>query len=110
MLCGMIYIEALGFLAGLTNLMSSVPQLRANMKKPDCAANQSAARNACQATANVLWLVYGLAAGSVAMSTFSTLGLIMAALLFLQVRKAQKGATKQRELAENRQAITALAH
>ena len=92
MFCGIIFIEALGFAAGFTNLMSSVPQLRANLKNPDCAANQSAARNACQATGNGLWLIYGLAAGSIAMSTFSTLGFLMAALLFLQVRKAQKSA------------------
>ena len=93
MLCGMIYIEAVGFVAGLTNLMSSVPQLRANLKNPECAAHQSAGRNACQATGNGLWLFYGIAAGSIAMSTFSTLGFIMAALLFLQVRKARKAVT-----------------
>ena len=99
MFCGLIFIEALGFAAGFTNLMSSVPQLRANLKNPDCAANQSAARNACQATGNGLWLIYGLAAGSIAMSTFSTLGFLMAALLFLQVRKARNNAGAHGQIA-----------
>lgn len=89
MICVMIYVEAIGFLAGLTNLFSSVPQLIANLKSPDCAADQSAARNICQAAGNGMWLCYGLAIGSLAMSTFSTLGCAMAAALFLQVRKAK---------------------
>ena len=90
MLCVMIYVEAVGFMAGLTNLMSSVPQLFANLKSPDCAASQSGLRNAFQAAGNGMWLVYGLAAGSIAMSTFSTLGCLMAGVLFWQVRRAKK--------------------
>lgn len=89
MICVMIYVELLGFMAGLTNLLSSVPQLLANLKAPECAAQQSAARNVCQAAGNGMWLFYGVAIGSVAMTTFSTLGCAMAATLFVQVRKAK---------------------
>lgn len=89
MFSAIIFIEALGFVAGATNLMSSVPQLLANLKTPGCAANQSAARNACQAAGNGMWLAYGLASGSIAITTFSTLGCLMAGLLFWQVRRAR---------------------
>lgn len=83
-----IPIELLGFVAGLTNLASSVPQLIANLKNPINASKQSPSRNACQCAGNTLWLVYGISVGSIAMTVFSSLGSVMAALLLWQVLRA----------------------
>ena len=85
-----IFVELVGFVAGLTNLVSSIPQLIANLRNPNSAAQQSAARNACQAAGNGMWLVYGLTVGSLAMSTFSTLGTLMAGALLIQVHRARR--------------------
>ncbi|MEO9826181.1 MAG: hypothetical protein ABJF50_17405 [Paracoccaceae bacterium] len=84
-----VSVELLGFAAGLINLVSSVPQLLANLRKPDCAATQSASRNALQCAANSMWLAYGISVGSVSMTTFSALGCLMAGILFWQVLKAK---------------------
>lgn len=92
----LIYLEALGFAAGAVNLTSSVPQLIANLRNPALARNQSAARNACQAAGNGLWLAYGVTVGSVAMSTFSALGCLMAATLLAQVLMQTKASGAQR--------------
>lgn len=83
-------IELIGLLAGLTNLVSSVPQLAANLRNPELARGQSAARNACQCAGNALWLVYGLSIGSFAMTLFSSLGCMMAGLLLWQVLSAAR--------------------
>ena len=83
-------IELVGLMAGLTNLVSSVPQLVANLRNPDCAAGQSAGRNACQCAGNALWLVYGVSVGSLAMTLFSSLGSVMAGLLLWQVLSAAR--------------------
>ena len=85
-----LMIELVGFVAGLTNLVSSVPQLIANLRHPERAANQDASRNAFQAAGNGMWLYYGVSVGSIAMTTFSTLGCLMAAALFWQVLKSHR--------------------
>ena len=87
-----VSVELLGFAAGLTNLASSVPQLVANLRAPDCAAKQSASRNAFQCAGNAMWLGYGVSLGSLPMMAFSTLGCAMAGLLLWQVVKAKTGA------------------
>ena len=86
----LLFVEILGFAAGFTNLVSSIPQLLANLRNPGAAAKQSASRNACQCAGNGMWLVYGVTVGSIAMSTFSTLGCIMAGALLWQVRHAKR--------------------
>lgn len=78
-------IEMIGIIAGLTNLLSSVPQLIDNLRNPGRASGQNASRNALQCMGNGMWLFYGVSIGSLAMTTFSTLGCIMAAVLFWQV-------------------------
>ena len=88
----LIVIELVGFFAGLTNLVSSVPQLIANIRNPKSASGQSACRNALQCAGNGMWLYYGLSIGSMAMATFSTLGCAMAALLFWQVHRSHSAA------------------
>ncbi|MEM1360936.1 MAG: hypothetical protein AAGF94_04395 [Pseudomonadota bacterium] len=83
-------IEAIGLAAGLTNLVSSLPQLIANLKNPSDACKQSPLRNACQCLGNALWLVYGLSVGSFAMILFSSLGSLMAAALLWQVIRSHQ--------------------
>lgn len=85
-----LWIELIGWSAGLTNLSSSTPQLVANLRDPSRAAGQSAWRNALQAAGNLLWIAYGALIGSLAMMVFATLGFIMAAWLLAQVRRAQQ--------------------
>lgn len=84
-----VSVEFLGFAAGLMNLTSSVPQLVANLRKPDCAARQSASRNALQCAGNCMWLAYGISVGSMSMTTFSSLGCLMAGTLLWQVLRAK---------------------
>lgn len=84
-----IMIEALGFAAGMTTLSSSVPQLIANLRNPDLARAQSASRNSLQSVGNGMWLLYGISAGSVSMTTFASLGFAMAAGLTWQTLKVQ---------------------
>lgn len=79
-----VSLEVLGFVAGATNLMSSVPQLYANLRNPLLVSGQSATRNLLQCAGNILWLAYGMQIGSVAMTTFALLGTIMAGALALQ--------------------------
>ncbi len=79
-----VQLEILGFVAGVTNLTSSVPQLYANLCNPGFASQQSAARNCLQCAGNVLWLAYGLQMGSTSMTTFALLGALMAGTLALQ--------------------------
>ena len=99
-----VSIELLGFAAGLINLTSSVPQLVANLRNPDCAAKQSASRNALQCAGNGMWLAYGISVGSMSMTTFSSLGCLMAGTLFWQVLKAKLAGTPGRNQ-ENTHAI-----
>ncbi len=83
------FIEALGFAAGATTLISSVPQLIANLRDQNLARGQSLSRNCLQASGNALWLVYGFAVGSTAMTTFAGLGCLMASCLALQTCRVQ---------------------
>ncbi|MEM6899075.1 MAG: hypothetical protein AAF583_04810 [Pseudomonadota bacterium] len=78
-------IELIGLAAGLTTLVSSVPQLVANLRDPESARKQSPMRNALQCVGNALWLLYGGAVGSLVMVVFSTMGCLMAACLLVQV-------------------------
>ena len=79
-----ILVEMLGFAAGATNLASSVPQLLANLREPGLARGQSQARNAFQCAGNLMWLIYAIPVGSIAMMTFAGLGCAMAGLLLAQ--------------------------
>ncbi len=83
------FIEALGFAAGATTLVSSVPQLIANLRDQNLARGQSLSRNCLQASGNALWLVYGIAVGSNAMATFAGLGCVMASCLAMQTCRVQ---------------------
>lgn len=85
----MVQIEILGFCAGATTLVSSVPQLVANLRNPHLARGQSSLRNWFQSTGNGLWMVYGLSVGSVSMTTFAALGSLMAGSLLIQTLRAQ---------------------
>lgn len=85
-----IHLEILGFMAGLTNLISLLPQLLANLRNRAAAASQNAARNACQCAGNGMGLAYGLSVGSLAMTTFSLLGSVMAGALMWQVWAAKR--------------------
>ena len=76
-------------MAGATTLCSSVPQLLANLRTPELARAQSAARNCLQCGGNLLWLVYGGLVGSIAMTTFAGLGCAMAAILCVQTLRAK---------------------
>lgn len=87
-----IFIEMLGFVAGATNLASSVPQLLANLREPDLARGQSPARNAFQCAGNLMWLIYATQVGSIAMTTFAGLGCAMAGLLLAQTFGARRQA------------------
>lgn len=93
-----LMLELLGFSAGMTTLASSVPQLLANLRAPECAANQNATRNLFQCAGNALWFVYALNVGSIAMATFSTLGCFFAALLLWQVVAAKRRCPDQNGL------------
>ncbi len=84
------YLEMLGFFAGATTLCSSVPQLLANLRNPELARGQSLSRNCLQASGNGLWLLYGGAVGSVAMTTFAALGCLMACCLAQQTYRVQR--------------------
>lgn len=79
-----VSLEILGFVAGATNLMSSVPQLYANLRNPSLARGQSPSRNVLQCTGNLLWWAYGMQIGSVAMTTFALLGTVMSGVLLFQ--------------------------
>ena len=86
-----VQIEILGFVAGATNLCSSVPQLLSNLRNPQLARSQSMSRNCLQCAGNGLWLLYGASTGSLSMTTFAALGCGMAGLLVRQTRQAQRG-------------------
>ncbi len=79
--------EILGFVAGATTLVSSVPQLVANLRDPALTRGQNPARNCLQCAGNLLWLWYALQVGSVAMTTFAALGAVMAGALAVQTFK-----------------------
>ena len=82
-------LEMLGFVAGATNLMSSVPQLAANLRNPALASGQSLWRNCLQCAGNALWMIYGLSVGSVSMTTFAALGCLMAGGLMAQILRTE---------------------
>lgn len=88
-----IYMEILGFVAGATTLISSVPQLIANLKDPDLIRGQSPTRNCLQCAGNLLWLWYGMLVGSTAMTTFAALGALMAGTLAVQTIRDRFGVT-----------------
>lgn len=85
----LIYIEILGFIAGATTLVSSVPQLIANLRNQHLARGQSLSRNLLQSAGNALWLIYGGSVGSTSMTTFAGLGFLMAGSLALQTYRVQ---------------------
>lgn len=87
---GMEMIEVLGFAAGATTLISSAPQLVANMRNQDLARGQSLARNCLQSAGNGLWFVYGASVGSTSMLTFAGLGCLMASCLAFQTHRVQR--------------------
>lgn len=80
------YTEVLRFVAGATNLNSSVPQLAANTRNPQLASGQSIPRKCLQCGGNALRVIYGGSVGYIAMTTFATLGCLMGRALMLQVR------------------------
>ncbi len=84
-----IFVEALGFAAGATTLVSSVPQLIANLMDQDLARGQSLSRNCLQATGNALWIAYGTSVGSTSMMIFAGLGCLMASCLAFQTCRVQ---------------------
>ena len=84
-----MFVEALGFAAGATTLVSSVPQLIANLRDQALALGQSLSRNCLQAAGNALWFVYGTSVGSASMITFAGLGCLMASCLALQTYRVQ---------------------
>lgn len=88
----MICIEILGFVAGATNLFSSVPQLLANLRNPQLASGQSVSRNCFQCAGNSLWMLYGVSVDSASMTTFATLGCAMAGGLIFQTMRAKRSA------------------
>lgn len=92
----MICIEILGFLAGATTLFSSIPQLWANLRNPNLASGQSISRNCFQCAGNALWLLYGISAGSESMTTFASLGCVMAGGLIFQTASAKLKARSDR--------------
>lgn len=92
------YIEILGFAAGATTLVSSAPQLIANLRNPDLARMQSLARNGLQAAGNMLWFVYGASVGSTSMITFSGFGFLMASCLAFQTYRVQRKAPGRKEV------------
>ena len=65
-------IEFLGFSAGAITLVSSVPQLIANLRNQELAMAQSLSRNCLQSVGNGLWLGYGVTVGSASMTTMSS--------------------------------------
>lgn len=91
-----VHMELLGFAAGAVNLFSSVPQLVANIRNPELACGQSLSRNVLQCSGNALWLTYGIAAGSLAMTTFAGLGSVMAAGLMMQTLSMQRRGSRDR--------------
>lgn len=85
----MYFIELLGFIAGGTTLVSSVPQLLANLRDKELARTQSLSRNLLQAAGNALWFLYGASVSSTSMVTFAGLGCFMAICLALQTYRVQ---------------------
>lgn len=85
-----IFIEMLGFAAGATTLISSVPQLIANLRDHDLALGQSLSRNCLQSAGNALWFLYGASVGSTSMVTFAGLGCLMASCLAFQTHRVQR--------------------
>lgn len=83
-------IELIGIIGGLTNSLSSAPQLIDNLRIPDRAYGQNASRNTIQCLGNGKWLIYGVSIGSLAITTFSSLGSAMAAVLFWQVVRCKR--------------------
>lgn len=83
-------IEILGFAAGATTLISSVPQLIANLRNQDLALGQSLSRNCLQSAGNALWFIYGVSVGSTSMVTFAGLGCLMASCLAFQTCRVQR--------------------
>lgn len=88
-----VSIEVLGFAAGATTLVSSVPQLIANLRDYDLAKGQSLSRNCLQSTGNALWFVYGATVGSTSMILFAGLGCLMASCLAFQTYRVQRKGT-----------------
>lgn len=90
----LLQIELLGFVAGATNLASSVPQLRANFRNPELACGQSVSRNCYQCAGNAMWMVYGVTVGSTSMTTFASLGCMMAGGLIFQTLRVQSNGAR----------------
>jgi len=86
-----VLIEILGFVAGATTLISSGPQLVANLRNQDLARGQSLSRNCLQSAGNALWFFYGASVGSTSMVTFAGLGCLMASCLAIQTYRVQRG-------------------
>ncbi|MGJ8585164.1 MAG: PQ-loop domain-containing transporter [Marinosulfonomonas sp.] len=84
------FIEILGFAAGATTLVSSVPQLIANLQNQDLARGQSLSRNCLQSAGNALWFTYGASVGSTSMVTFAGLGFLMASCLAFQTYRVKR--------------------
>lgn len=89
-------IELLGFAAGAITLVSSIPQLIANLRNRELAMAQSLSRNCLQSAGNALWLGYGATVGSASMVTFASLGCLMAGCLALQTYSVQKRSRRSR--------------
>lgn len=84
------FIEILGFAAGATTLVSSVPQLIANLQNQELARGQSLSRNCLQSAGNALWFIYGASVGSTSMVTFAGLGFLMASCLAFQTYRVKR--------------------
>lgn len=84
------YAAAIGTLAGLVNLSSSIPQVYKNIRRPTDAARQCPIRNALQATGNTLWLVYAILLNAFVMVIFATLGTGIALIILVQVLRARR--------------------
>mgnify|MGYP007079448394 CR=1 FL=1 len=83
-------VELIGWAAGLTNLLSSVPQLIENISDCTKAAHQSSLRNLLQFQGNILWLIYGIKISAQEMVIFASCGSLMAFWLLIQVVRAKR--------------------
>lgn len=83
-LAGFTVTEVIGIAAGGSNMISTVPEIMANIGDLDRAASQTPWRPALQLLGNALWLVYGLREEKRVIVFFSAAGTLFASIALLQ--------------------------
>lgn len=82
--------ELLGFVAGTIISVSALPRIIQCMRNATLARAESLSRNGMISFGNVLWIVYGLLVGSVALTTMSVVATALNGTIMVLAIRARR--------------------